>query len=41
MDAVQRDYGGLDAYLREGLGLGEAQLRRMRELYLVPATAYS
>ncbi len=39
MDAVQRDYGGLDAYLREGLGLGEAQLRRMRELYLVPATA--
>ena len=36
-EAVDQDYGGLDAYLREGLGLREAERERLRELYLEPA----
>jgi protein-tyrosine phosphatase len=36
-EAVEQDYGGLDGYLREGLGLREAERERLRELYLEPA----
>jgi protein-tyrosine phosphatase len=36
-EAVQEQYGGLDAYYREGLGLEEPHRRRLRELYLEPA----
>jgi protein-tyrosine phosphatase len=32
-DAVQADYGDLESYLREGLGLKEAERQRLRELY--------
>lgn len=35
-EAVERDYGGLEGYFREGLGLREAERERLRELYLVP-----
>ncbi|WP_332814503.1 tyrosine-protein phosphatase [Ramlibacter sp.] len=34
LDAIGQDYGGLDAYLREGLGLGPAERERLRALYL-------
>ncbi|MES2936145.1 MAG: tyrosine-protein phosphatase [Pseudomonadota bacterium] len=34
LDAVEADYGGLEAYFREGLGLGEPERQRLRELYL-------
>ena len=33
-EAVDRDYGGLEPYLREGLGLGDQERARLRELYL-------
>jgi protein-tyrosine phosphatase len=33
-EAVEEDYGGLEGYFRDGLGLGEAQRKRMRDLYL-------
>jgi len=33
-EAVEQDYGGLEGYFRKGLRLGEAQRKRMRELYL-------
>lgn len=33
-DAVRADYGGLEGYLREGLGLREPERERLRELYL-------
>ncbi len=33
-EAVDSDYGGLESYLREGLRLGEAERKRLRELYL-------
>ena len=33
-EAVQQDYGGLEGYLRERLGLGDAERKRMKELYL-------
>lgn len=33
-EAVEADYGGLEVYLREGLGLGAAERERLRELYL-------
>ena len=33
-EAVEEDYGGLEGYFRKGLGLGEAQRKRMRDLYL-------
>ena len=37
-EAVEQDYGGLEGYFREGLGLGEAERERLRVLYLDPAT---
>ncbi|MEZ0309003.1 MAG: tyrosine-protein phosphatase [Ramlibacter sp.] len=33
-EALEKDYGGLESYLREGLGLREAQRERLRELYV-------
>ena len=36
-DAVQRDFGSLDGYLREGLGLGGPERERLAELYLETA----
>ena len=33
-EAIDRDYGGREAYLREGLGLREAERERLRALYL-------
>ncbi len=33
-EAVQQDHGSLDAYLRDALGLGEAERQRLRTLYL-------
>jgi protein-tyrosine phosphatase len=35
-EAADEDYGGLEGYLREGLGLREAQRERLRALYLGP-----
>lgn len=35
-EALDQDYGGLDPYFREGLGLSEPQRQRLRELYLEP-----
>jgi protein-tyrosine phosphatase len=35
-EAVDADYGGVEAYLREGLRLGQAERARLRELYLSP-----
>jgi protein-tyrosine phosphatase len=37
--AVQEDFGGIEPYFREGLGLGEAQRERLRELYLEAASS--
>jgi len=34
LEAVEGDYGSMEAYLREGLRLGEAERERLRELYL-------
>jgi len=34
LDTVQQDYGSMQAYLRDGLGLADTQMRRLRELYL-------
>lgn len=33
-EAVDREFGGLDAYFRDGLKLGAAERARLRELYL-------
>lgn len=33
-DAIDSQYGSVDAYLREALGLGNAERDRLRELYL-------
>jgi len=33
-EAARADYGDLEGYLREGLGLGPAERERLRELYL-------
>jgi protein-tyrosine phosphatase len=33
-EVVDQDYGGLEAYFREGLALREAERERLRELYL-------
>ena len=33
-EAVDQDYGGLEEYFRKGLGLGEVERKRMRDLYL-------
>jgi protein-tyrosine phosphatase len=37
LEALEADYGGMEAYLREGLGLREPERERLRELYLQPA----
>ena len=34
-EAIDEDFGGMEAYLRDGLGLGEAQRNRLRDLYLL------
>lgn len=34
LDAVDEDYGSLEGYLREGLGLGPREKERLRQLYL-------
>ncbi len=34
LDTVEQDYGTVQAYLREGLGLREPEMQRLRELYL-------
>jgi protein-tyrosine phosphatase len=36
LEAIDADFGSLDAYLRDGLGLREPQRERLRELYLDP-----
>ena len=36
-EAVRSDYGDLEAYLKEGLGLGRTERERLGELYLAPA----
>ena len=36
LEAVDADYGGMEAYLREGLRLREPERERLRELYLIP-----
>lgn len=33
-EAVEKDYGSLDTYLRDGIGLGEPEHRHLRALYL-------
>jgi protein-tyrosine phosphatase len=33
-EAVDQDFGGLEAFLREGLGLREAERDRLRKMYL-------
>ncbi|WBY00980.1 tyrosine-protein phosphatase [Ramlibacter tataouinensis] len=33
LDAIDQDYGGLDAYLREGLSVGAAERERLHALY--------
>jgi len=33
-EALEKDHGSLDGYLRDGLGLGNAELRHLRALYL-------
>lgn len=33
-EEIDARYGGMQAYLREGLGLGEREMQRLRELYL-------
>jgi protein-tyrosine phosphatase len=38
-EAVRSDYGGLDQYFKEALGLGSPQRERLRELYLPPRAA--
>ena len=38
-DEVHQQYGNVDSYLRKGLGLREADLARLRELYLGPSAA--
>jgi len=38
-EAVEADYGSLQAYLQEGLGLGTPQRERLRELLLEPASS--
>lgn len=33
LDAIEQDYGGLDAYLRDGLGVGPAEREHLQALY--------
>ncbi len=35
-ETVEADYGNVEAYLREGLGLGERERERLRSVYLEP-----
>jgi len=35
-ETIEQDYGGIDGYLRYGLGLREPERARLRELYLRP-----
>jgi protein-tyrosine phosphatase len=35
-EAIEQDYGTIESYLREGLGLGARERERLRELYLEP-----
>jgi protein-tyrosine phosphatase len=35
-DVIDQDYGGMDGYLRYGLGLREPERTRLRQLYLRP-----
>ena len=35
-DEIDARYGGVEAYLREGLAIGEPERARLRELYLQP-----
>ncbi|MEY4711999.1 MAG: hypothetical protein RIS88_1449 [Pseudomonadota bacterium] len=35
-EVVEKDHGSLDAYVREGLGIGRAEHERLRALYLHP-----
>jgi len=37
-EAVDADYGGLEGYFREGLGLRGAERERLRQLYLEPGS---
>ncbi len=34
LEAVTQDYGDVETYLRDGLGLGDAERARLRQLYL-------
>lgn len=34
-EVIDADYGGVEAYLREGLGLAEVQRKRLQDLYLL------
>jgi protein-tyrosine phosphatase len=36
LEALETDYGGMEGYLREGLGLGAPERERLRALYLEP-----
>jgi protein-tyrosine phosphatase len=36
-DAVRSDYGGLEPYFKEGLGVGREERERLKELYLQPS----
>ena len=38
-EAVDADYGGVDAYLHKGIGLGPSQMQRLREMYLDPESS--
>jgi protein-tyrosine phosphatase len=37
LEAVEQDYGGVEAYLADGLGLGGPERDRLKHLYLDPA----
>jgi protein-tyrosine phosphatase len=37
MQAVEQDFGSLEGYFRDGLGLAEPERERLRELYLEPS----
>jgi protein-tyrosine phosphatase len=41
LEALEADYGGMEAYLREGLRLGAPERERLRELYLEPGSKRS
>ena len=35
-DLINTDYGSMDVYLREAMGLTEADLKTLKERYLIP-----